>query len=59
MEKFLRIWQRTVVHQEIVGFLTRKIGNYIESNNGKCKVYPAPFDVQLSAMISIILCNQM
>ena len=48
-EIFYNMAAPTVVHQEIVGFLTRKIGNYIESNNGKCKVYPAPFDVQLSA----------
>lgn len=39
----------TVTHQRIVSFLTRKIGNYIESNHGKCEVFPAPFDVQLSA----------
>ena len=48
-EIFYNMAAPTVVHQEIVGFLTRKIGNYIESNNCKCKVYPAPFDVQLSA----------
>lgn len=39
----------TIAHQRIVSFLTRKIGNYIESNHGKCEVFPSPFDVQLSA----------
>lgn len=39
----------TIAHQEIVSFLHATIWNYIKSNNGKCKVYPAPFDVQLSA----------
>ncbi len=34
-------------HQRIVSFLTRKIGNYIESNHGKCEVFPEPYDVQL------------
>lgn len=36
-------------HQRLVSFLTRKIGNYIESNHGKCEVFPAPYDVQLDA----------
>lgn len=34
-------------HQRLVGFLSRRIGNYIESNNGKCEVLLAPYDVQL------------
>lgn len=36
-------------HQEIVHFLDKTIGNYIDSKNGKCKVYPAPFAVFLNA----------
>lgn len=37
----------TTVHQRLVGFLYRKIGNYIESKNGTCEVFTAPYDVQL------------
>lgn len=39
----------TVTHQRIVSFLHATIWNYIQSNHGKCEVFPAPFDVQLSA----------
>jgi Uma2 family endonuclease len=35
-------------HQEIVHFLDKTIGNYIDSKNGSCKVYPAPFAVYLN-----------
>lgn len=35
------------VHQEILMFLANKITNYINSQNGICKVYPAPFAVKL------------
>lgn len=35
-------------HQEIISSLLIEIGNYIKSNNGSCKVYPAPFDVLLT-----------
>lgn len=35
------------IHQEIISALVIDIGNYIKSNNGPCKVYPAPFDVIL------------
>ncbi len=35
-------------HQEISGILARKIGNYIEAHQGKCKVYAAPFAVFLN-----------
>jgi len=34
-------------HQEIISQLLIEIGSYIKSNNGSCKVYPAPFDVIL------------
>lgn len=34
-------------HQFIQGELTRVIGNFIESRKGKCRVYPAPFAVNL------------
>lgn len=33
------------IHQELVGQLSRIIGNYIESNHGSCEIYPAPFAV--------------
>lgn len=36
------------MHQEIVHFLDKEIGVYIDSKNGSCKVYPAPFAVRLS-----------
>ena len=35
------------IHQEIISALVIEIGTYIKSNNGPCKVYPAPFDVIL------------
>lgn len=34
-------------HQDILSFLHLAIGNHIASNNGDCKVYPAPFAVFL------------
>ena len=37
------------MHQELVYQLGRKIGDYIDSNHGECKVYPAPFAVFLNA----------
>ena len=36
-------------HQDVLLFLHLAIGNYINQNNGKCKVYPAPFAVFLFA----------
>ena len=35
------------IHQELIMEISAEIRNYIKSNNGKCKVYPAPFDVVL------------
>lgn len=35
-------------HQKISMFLSRVIGNYIETNNGKCEVLAAPFAVFLN-----------
>lgn len=37
------------IHQKLVSQLSREIGNYIESKNGSCEVYPAPFAVNLNA----------
>ncbi|EET60768.1 hypothetical protein BRYFOR_07230 [Marvinbryantia formatexigens DSM 14469] len=37
------------MHQELVFQLSRIIGNFIESNHGECKIYPAPFAVNLNA----------
>lgn len=37
------------IHQELVYQLGRLIGNYIATNNGSCKVYPAPFAVNLNS----------
>lgn len=35
-------------HQDILFSLSRKIPDYIDSNNGRCKVYLAPFAVFLN-----------
>lgn len=37
------------IHQELVAQFTKLIGNYIDSHSGGCKVYPAPFAVNLDA----------
>jgi Uma2 family endonuclease len=33
------------IHQSIVHFLDKTIGNYIDEKEGDCEVYPAPFAV--------------
>lgn len=35
-------------HQRILSKLNQTIGNYIDSHNGSCEVYPAPFAVYLN-----------
>ena len=35
------------IHQEILGFIFKKIAYYIDQKKGPCKVYPAPFAVKL------------
>lgn len=35
-------------HQRLVHFFDREIGNYVQSNNGECEVFPAPFAVFLN-----------
>jgi hypothetical protein len=35
------------IHQKIISEIHFKLKEYIKSNNGSCKVYPAPFDVIL------------
>ncbi len=37
------------IHQELVGELYAVIHHYIKSKDGSCKVYPAPFAVNLTA----------
>lgn len=37
------------IHQRLIHQLEKIIGNYIDSNHGKCEVYPAPFAVFLNA----------
>lgn len=37
----------SLIHQQILSDLFIKIGHYIKSNNGKCRIFPAPFAVQL------------
>lgn len=41
--------QPTFTHQMIVGGLTQILRNHVDSNNGPCKVIPAPFAVNLFA----------
>lgn len=36
------------MHQEILSALHAAIYNYLQSNGGSCKIYPAPFAVKLS-----------
>lgn len=43
------------VHQKIVMTLSNSIFNYIQSKNGDCEVYPAPFAVFLNANDEIYL----
>lgn len=45
----------TRIHQELVTHLSNRIFNYIESKNGDCRVYPAPFDVRLSEVPDTIV----
>lgn len=33
------------IHQELVSQFTKIIGQYIDTHDGSCKVYPAPFAV--------------
>lgn len=35
------------IHQKILSFLHVRIANYIDSKNGPCEIYPAPFAVKL------------
>ena len=35
------------LHQELIMEISAELRNYIKSNKGQCKVYPAPFDVVL------------
>lgn len=37
------------IHQELVSQFTKVIGQHIDTHNGQCKVYPAPFAVFLNA----------
>ncbi len=38
----------TRTHQRLVHFFDKTIGNYIDSQNGNCEIYPAPFAVYLN-----------
>ncbi len=37
------------IHQELITQFTKIIGNYIDQHQGTCKLYPAPFAVNLNA----------
>lgn len=45
--KFYDMASPNRIHQEIISFFIKKIGNYIDSGKGSCKIYPAPFAVKL------------
>ena len=45
----------TRIHQELVMRISGKILNYIDSKNGDCRVYPAPFGVRLNEEEDTIL----
>lgn len=47
--KFYDMAPPSRIHQEISYQLSRVIGNYIAEKGGSCKVYPAPFAVNLDA----------
>ena len=36
------------IHQKISMKISQTVANFIDKNNGKCEVYTAPFDVELS-----------
>lgn len=38
----------STVHQRLVHFFDREIGNYIQDRQGGCEVFPAPFAVFLT-----------
>lgn len=43
------------IHQEILGFLFKKIAYHIDQKKGNCKIYPAPFAVKLNEDSEIIV----
>ena len=45
--KFYDMASPNRIHQEIISFFIKKIGNYIDSGKGSYKIYPAPFAVKL------------
>lgn len=45
--KFYDMASPNRIHQEIVSFCIKNIGNYIDSKEGACKIYPGPFAVKL------------
>lgn len=47
--KFYDMAPPSRIHQEISYQISRVIGNYIAEKGGNCKVYPAPFAVNLDA----------
>jgi len=42
-------------HQDVLNYINNTIYNHIQANNGKCKVYPAPFAVFLNEDDTIYL----
>lgn len=37
------------IHQKLIAQFTKTLGPYIDSHNGDCEVYPAPFAFNLNA----------
>ncbi len=45
--KFYDMASPSRIHQELVSFFIKNIGNYVDSKDGPCKIYPGPFAVKL------------
>lgn len=45
---FYEMYSPTYEHQEILSVIFMTLRNFVDKNKGKCKVLPAPFDIQLN-----------
>ena len=45
---FYEMYSPTYEHQEILMSIAMELRTFVKKNNGKCKVLPAPFDIQLN-----------
>ena len=46
--EFFDLESPTPAHQNVVGFIYRKLCDHIDKNNGRCRAFVAPLDVQLN-----------